>query len=631
MGSLGARRYHIILLVTLTFGLGLHAVSQQPAELPPTSVPTNTPIPTDTPLPTDTPTPVPTLTPTATCTVTPSATPTGTPSVTPTVTRTPTPTPTVTPTATPACQYKVNFRWVNDAPMGNDMFRPLDNSKTADLLNLSCMQQILCDCYVTGRDSKNQCVPGTEYWSYNPANGAGYSKNGNPLAAGLEFLVDECIAIKLGDLKSPGYCGAFQQMHWNTLKDKQRCKSHGSGANNTHGCHHNNPLTAACMNNQPSSFVILDSQCRPVAKEEPASICGRFEAWAQWSPISLVWGGSVKRSKSLVRFPLNPNSVDKVYEWQGSADMPLLVYDPEHTGDIRSGAQLFGNWTWGGKRQASLSSEATADSAWKHGFEALSELDTDRNGKVDGKELAPLGLWFDRNQDGRSQTGEVVSVSSAGVSALYYTPDEQQRNPQEVFATTGFERIVDGKTVRGAAVDWFAHEAQSKAQLALQQQLLNLNEPLTNEHLEKMLREEQHKPSHGTLIASDRFAGVWKWKVRDDSSQKDQGNSFGMLVLVTNQDSEKVSGYSVIELPLESTTASDSAPRKLLANSNVRGAFRAGEKGSELILSILDGTKVVAVSKVRFSPDGKKLLGSTTTGSSLIHGALSYEWEAEKD
>jgi hypothetical protein len=82
----------------------------------------------------------------------------------------------------------------------------------------------------------------------------------------------------------------------------------------------------------------------------------------------------------------------------------------------------------------------------------------------------------------------------------------------------------------------------------------------------------------------------------------------------------------MIEVLLEGGT--EEKPNSLLANSNIRGVFNADAQGTGLTLSVLDGEKVVAVSSIRLSSDGTKLLGSTTTGSSAQHGSLRYDWEA---
>ena len=82
----------------------------------------------------------------------------------------------------------------------------------------------------------------------------------------------------------------------------------------------------------------------------------------------------------------------------------LLVWDPEKTGVITSGRQLFGNYTFQIARAT--------------GYEALAALDDDGDGFLRGAELAGLRVWFDRNGNGRSDPGEVVDLAECGIVAL---------------------------------------------------------------------------------------------------------------------------------------------------------------------------------------------------------------------
>ena len=75
---------------------------------------------------------------------------------------------------------------------------------------------------------------------------------------------------------------------------------------------------------------------------------------------------------------------------------------------------------------------------------------------ISGKELDALALWFDKNRDGISQPGEVKSLSSLGVVALYYKPDRTDPKSGDIRADLGYERLVNGKLIKGASVDWFA-------------------------------------------------------------------------------------------------------------------------------------------------------------------------------
>jgi hypothetical protein len=82
----------------------------------------------------------------------------------------------------------------------------------------------------------------------------------------------------------------------------------------------------------------------------------------------------------------------------------LLVWDPFNKGEITSGRQLFGTATW-----------------WllfPSGYAALDALDDNRDGSLSGSELRGIGVWFDKNANGRSDPGEVQPVADFGVRAI---------------------------------------------------------------------------------------------------------------------------------------------------------------------------------------------------------------------
>ncbi len=82
----------------------------------------------------------------------------------------------------------------------------------------------------------------------------------------------------------------------------------------------------------------------------------------------------------------------------------LLVWDPLNKGQITSGRQLFGTATW-----------------WllfPNGYAALDALDDNRDGSLSGSELRGIGVWFDKNVNGRSDPGEVQPVMDFGVQAI---------------------------------------------------------------------------------------------------------------------------------------------------------------------------------------------------------------------
>ena len=82
----------------------------------------------------------------------------------------------------------------------------------------------------------------------------------------------------------------------------------------------------------------------------------------------------------------------------------LLVWDPQGTGKITSGTQLFGSATWW--------------MLFPDAYAALDALDDSRDGWLTGRELNGLALWFDRNQNGISDPGEVVALSNSPIVGI---------------------------------------------------------------------------------------------------------------------------------------------------------------------------------------------------------------------
>lgn len=104
-----------------------------------------------------------------------------------------------------------------------------------------------------------------------------------------------------------------------------------------------------------------------------------------------------------VEFDLDGDGDVERWPWV-KPDTGILAWDPEGTGEITSGRQLFGTATWW--------------MLFSDGYRALDTLDDDRDGRLAGDELDGLALWFDRNTNGVSEPGEVVPVEAAGVASI---------------------------------------------------------------------------------------------------------------------------------------------------------------------------------------------------------------------
>ncbi|MCE9635034.1 MAG: hypothetical protein K8T90_04945 [Planctomycetes bacterium] len=101
------------------------------------------------------------------------------------------------------------------------------------------------------------------------------------------------------------------------------------------------------------------------------------------------------------RFDVAGDGIDRTWPWP-SADAGFLVWAPDLTKPITSGRQLFGARTWW--------------IFWRDGYEPLSMLDDDADGRLSGAELDGIGVWRDLDGNGTSDAGEVVSAAAHGIA-----------------------------------------------------------------------------------------------------------------------------------------------------------------------------------------------------------------------
>lgn len=106
---------------------------------------------------------------------------------------------------------------------------------------------------------------------------------------------------------------------------------------------------------------------------------------------------------SRVKFDLRGFGQAETFPWV-KPTTTFLVWDPERSGKITSGRQLFGNATW-----------------WmffSDAYAAMRALDDNHDGWLTGKELAGLAIWTDRNQNGTSDAGEVTPVEQSQIIGI---------------------------------------------------------------------------------------------------------------------------------------------------------------------------------------------------------------------
>ena len=213
----------------------------------------------------------------------------------------------------------------------------------------------------------------------------------------------------------------------------------------------------ACL----TGMVFLDSQCRMIpfgalnATQQAACLVNKLAVqYLGSTPISLIFEGegNPMLSYKIVKFPLDPSTEAKYWEWRGSQAAPLLVYDPKHKGEITTAEQVFGVWALGGK--SNPEDPKAMRTKWAHGFEALASLDANADERISGDELEPLGLWFDENEDAISQAGEVRPAREVGIEALFFKVEKAADNLGDLTVSIGYHRKINGTLSTGKAVDW---------------------------------------------------------------------------------------------------------------------------------------------------------------------------------
>ncbi len=127
--------------------------------------------------------------------------------------------------------------------------------------------------------------------------------------------------------------------------------------------------------------------------------------------------------------------------WLAGGKDALLALDRDGNGKIDSGAELFG--------------EATENRPHENGFEALADLDSNKDGKLDRRDAmwSKLVLWSDRNGDGRSDASELSTLASKKIRSLDLRATQKSlrdRNGNDLGLQGSFTRT-DG--TRGLMVD----------------------------------------------------------------------------------------------------------------------------------------------------------------------------------
>lgn len=370
-------------------------------------------------------------------------------------------------------------------------------------------------------------------------------------------------------------------------------------------------------------MLYFDENCMPVRLKDVDldQVCSAIDLEFVISPISLLWGDTTElpTEVSITTFPLDPRTPGNSYIWRASAKLPLLVYDPEHTGEITSGDQLFGNWTFGGKK-----SESGASSPWKNGYEALRTLDSDESGAVDGDELLPLGLWFDKNQDGISQPGEVQPLAAVGVTKLFFEISREDAKSGDLWAEKGYERVHNGEVTTAASVDWYVEGSQDSMTLLSK---IEARGEVCNSPAGHAQNAGTPSVASAAPIQQLKLGGVWKWSM--------VGGNAGGLMVFDPKDKEGGKGTILTELFLKEGAVP--GIRSRLNTAQIEGIELSYYKDGSVnpnkfsFRAVTDKTRTE--NQVKLSGDGRSLSGSSKTDimeNGEVVQTITYRWSGTK-
>ena len=137
---------------------------------------------------------------------------------------------------------------------------------------------------------------------------------------------------------------------------------------------------------------------------------GHWEG-SKWIPDPLALdldGNGIAFTKNGAYFDLGTDGFAERATWIGKGD-GLLALDKNNDGKINNGSELFGDAMR--KKDGTLA---------KDGFDALSDYDLNKDGKIDANDeiYSKLKVWVDADGDGITDDGELKTLAELGIKQL---------------------------------------------------------------------------------------------------------------------------------------------------------------------------------------------------------------------
>lgn len=144
--------------------------------------------------------------------------------------------------------------------------------------------------------------------------------------------------------------------------------------------------------------------------------------------IDLNRDGKVSTTPGKRYFDMDANGIAERVSWAGDGD-GFLVLDRDDDGKITSGLEMFGDYTIMSNGKVAIS-----------GFQALADLDSNKDGIIDAKDelFSKLRIWADRDGDGVFGDKELFSLEELGIESInlkYVEQNIRDENGNQIVRT----------------------------------------------------------------------------------------------------------------------------------------------------------------------------------------------------
>ena len=193
-----------------------------------------------------------------------------------------------------------------------------------------------------------------------------------------------------------------------------------------------------------------------------------------------------------------------------------------------------------------------------------------------------MALWFDKNRDGVSQPGEVGRLSALDVVAIYYKPNRSDSKSGDIRADIGYERLVNGKLVKGGSVDWFSQTFSTRQEATTvlcacsnrkRRQVISwpMSSRLRCCRVARLGDDPLQFHPHQAANHREDLSGYWYWTIKEKGGEKRPG-----IFAFEQVGTHELTGFSIVEAPL---AKNDQNLRSALSAMPATGTIRRDKDG----------------------------------------------------